>query len=67
MNKIEHGINFDGTLIIKYDYDSNYYLDMENWVMNNCNGRICSENHGYDRFFVFTNLEDAMAFKLRWL
>lgn len=67
MRKIEYGIKFDGTLIIKYNYDSNEYLDMENWAKNNCNGRICSQNRASDRFFVFTNPEDATAFKLRWL
>lgn len=67
MSKIKFGIKFDGTLIIKRNYTSKEYPDMENWAMDNCNGRICSENGGRDRFFVFENSEEAMAFKLRWM
>lgn len=67
MSKIEFGIKFDGTLVIKYNYDSNEYQDMKKWAMNNCNSRICSENRASDRFFVFGDAGEAMAFKLRWL
>lgn len=70
MSKIEFGITFDGTLLIKPNCHPNEYSDIQKWVMNNCNNRICSEyreNRPCDLFFVFKDETDAMAFKLRWL
>ena len=67
MIKIGCPIKFDGTLVIIRDYYSKLWYDYEYWIRDNCNGRVCSDNYGSSRFFVFENPEDASAFKLRWI
>ena len=65
--KIKFGIIFDGYCVMYPNYVSRIYNDMQDWVSENCSGSVCSENHGNSRLFVFKNIEDAVAFKLRWI
>ena len=64
---IEYGILFDGSMILIPDYSSIDWPGMQSWVDENCNGRICSVNHGDARIFVFEIESEAMAFKLGWM
>ena len=64
---ILYPIQFDGYLVICKEYDSNFLFMYNNWVDENCVGRVASSNHGYDRLFVFENEDEAIAFKLRWM
>jgi len=69
--RIGHHIKFDGTLVITYNYSHELWNDYEAWIIENCKGRVCSGNCGTrgedNRFWIFELVEEAMAFKLRWL
>ena len=64
MRKIWYPIQFDGTLIIIRDYKSIMSFDYEAWAVDNCKGKVRSDNYGPHRLFVFENSDEAMAFKL---
>lgn len=66
-NHILYQLNFDGYLVICHNYKSRYYNQYDDWVNENCTGKVSSDNYMIDRFFVFEKSDEAMAFKLRWL
>lgn len=65
--RIKFGIKFDGYCVIYPNYTGLIFNEIQDWVRENCTGLVCSDNYDNDRLFVFKKVEDAMAFKLRWL
>jgi hypothetical protein len=64
--KITYPVTFDGIRVVIPNYKSHMYVEYDSWLDDNCEGRVCSENCGNSRVFVFEKELDAVAFKLRW-
>jgi len=65
--RIKFPITFDGYCVIYPNYTGNVFNIIQDWISENCIGSVCSDNYGNNRLFVFQNVEDSVAFKLRWV